>query len=247
VGAPPNQAQDLTGLPPVYVDVPDKSGMPDAGTQKLLNVGLTEEEAVVAAEPAPCVNATKAEKRRSDILGVTWILLCITAGVLIGVYRDAVGDGDTGQAAWAMTVLAILVPCTLVLSLYPHWRNGQRTKDCEKRHQAWVARFIDNWPLRERLLDVDAVRDVWQRVSAKTMADTLEADRAAVLAQGMPVRQPAAAVLAEALAAVGTWARAPWSDPVLYRAAQQAVDRFGELAGRRRADAEPSGPPSNLP
>ncbi|MFC4396595.1 MULTISPECIES: hypothetical protein [Micrococcaceae] len=240
-----NQAgQDLTGLPPVYVDVPDKSGMPGPGTQKLLNVGLTEEEAFVAAEPAPAMFGTKAEKRRSDILGVTWILLCIMGGALFGVYGDAVGDGDTGQAAWAMTVLAILVPCTLVLSFYPHWKSRQRRKDYGKRHQTWVARFIDKWPLRERLLDVDAIPDVWQRVSSKSMADTLEADRAAILAQASP--GDSARLLAEALAAVATWAVASWSDPALYRAAQQAVDRFGELAGWRPADAKPLDPPSNL-
>ena len=237
-------AQDLTGLPPVYVEVPDKSGMPGAGTSRLLNTGLTEAEARVAAEPAPALHPTKAQERWSTILAVTWILGCITAGVMLGLYKDAVQDGDAGQAGWVLTALAVLVPCLLVLGAYPTWKRRKFIKDYKPRHQAWVARFIGNGPLRERLTDVDAIPDVWQRVSTRTMADTLEEDRKAVLAQGAP-GDHSATLLAGALAAVSAWARAPWSDPALYRAAQEAVDRFGELAGRRRADAGTPGPGSN--
>ncbi|MDQ0767626.1 hypothetical protein QF031_000375 [Pseudarthrobacter defluvii] len=247
MGAITNHAlQDLTGLPPVYVDVPDKSGLPGAGTSKLLNTGLTEARALAAAEPAPALHPTKAQGRRSTILGVTWILGCITGGVMLGLYSDAVQNGDAGQAAGALAVLAVLVPCVLVLTAYPNWTRRRFIRDYRQRHQAWVARFVANWPLRERLVDVDGISDVWQRVSTRTMADTLARDREAILAQGMPVGQDPATVLAGALSAVGAWARAPWSDPALYRDAQQAVDRFGELAGRRRADAEPPGPPSNV-
>ncbi|WP_457946555.1 hypothetical protein ACTAQI_13565 [Pseudarthrobacter sp. alpha12b] len=243
-----NQAsRDLTGLPPVYVDVPDKSGMPGAGTTRLLNTGLTEAEAMDAAEPAPAMFATTGQQRRHAILGVSWIVPWLIAGGLLSVYSDAARYGQAEDAGRALIWLAVLVPCGIAFGAYRQWRNRHRRKDYEKRHQAWVARFVGNWPLRNRLVDVDAVPDIWQRVSTKTMADTLEADRAAILAQGMPARPQAATVLAEALAAVGAWARAPWSDPALYRAAQQTVDRFGELAGRRRADAEPSGPTSNLP
>lgn len=238
-------AQDQTGLPPVYVDVPDKSGMPGAGTSRLLNTGLTEAEATVAAEPAPALHPSRKQERRSTILGATWILGCITAGVMLGLYKDAVQDGDAGQAGWVLTALAVLVPCLLVLGAYPTWKRRKFIKDYKQRHQAWVARFIGNWPLRERLTDVDAIPDVWQRVSTRTMADTLEADRNAILARGLHGELPVR-LLAGALAAVDAWARAPWSDPALYRAAQDAVDRFGELAGRRRADAEPPAPPSNV-
>lgn len=238
-------AQELTGLPPVYVEVADKSGAPGAGTTTVLNTGLTETEAFVAAEPAPALHPTKAQERWSTILGVTWILGSISAGVMLGFYRDALQDGDAGQAGWSLAVLAVLIPCVLVLTAYPNVKKRQSIREFRQLHEAWVSRFIGNWPLRERLVDVDTIPDVWQRVSTRTMADTLAADRLAILAQGTPAAHQAPAVLAEALAAVGTWARAPWSDPALYRAAQQAVDRFGELAGRRRADAEPSGPPSN--
>lgn len=234
MGAITNQAlQDLTGLPPVYVEVPDKSGLPGAGTSKLLNTGLTEAEALAAAEPAPALHPSKAQERRSTILCVSWFLGSITGGVMLGLYKDAVQDGDAGRAAWALTVLAVLVPCVLVLSAYPNWTRRRFIRDYKQLHQAWVARFVGNWPLRERLVDVDAVPDVWQRVSSRTMADTLSNDREAILAQGMPAGQEPATMLAGALAAVGAWARAPWSDPALYRAAQQAVDGFGEMAGRR--------------
>lgn len=239
-------AQDQTGLAPVYVDVPDKSGVPGAGTSRLLNTGLTEAEATIAAEPAPALHPSRKQERRSTILGATWILGCITAGVMLGLYKDAVQGGDTGQAGWVLAVLAVLVPCLAVLGLYPQWKRQKFIKGYQRRHQAWVARFIGNWPLRERLTDVDAIADVWQRVSTRTMADTLEADRNAVLARGVHGELPAR-LLAEALAAVDAWARAPWSDPSLYRAAQDAVDRFGGLAGRREDDVEPSGPSSNHP
>lgn len=238
-------AQDRTGLPPVYVDVPDESGMPGAGTSRLLNAGLTEAESAVAAEPAPSLQPSRKQERRTIVLHATWILGCITAGVMLGLYKDAVQDGDAGQAGWVLTALAVLVPCLVVLGAYPKWKRRKFIKDYKQRHQAWVARFIGNWPLRERLLDVDAIPDVWQRVSTRTMADTLEADRRSILAQGFPREHPAQ-LLAEALAAVNAWARAPWSDPALYRTAQDAVERFGELAGRRRADAAPPGPPSNV-
>ncbi|MDQ0119798.1 hypothetical protein AB0280_05345 [Pseudarthrobacter sp902506025] len=239
-------AQDRTGLAPVYVDVPDKSGMPGAGTSRLLNTGLTEAEATVAAEPAPVLHPSRKQERRTTVVRATWILGCITAGVMLGLYKDAVQDRDAGQAGWVLTALAVLVPCLLVLGAYPTWKRRKFLKDYKQRHQAWVARFIGNWPLRERLTDVDAIADVWQRVSTRTMADTLEAGRDTILAQGSPGDRPAR-LLAEALAAVDAWARAPWPDPALYRAAQDAVDRFGELAGRRRADAVPPAPPPNFP
>lgn len=237
MGVPANVAsQDLTGLPPVYVDVPDKSGMPGRGTTKLLNLGLTEEEAAVAAEPAPALHPSRAEKRRRDILGVTWILACLAMGALIKIYEDAANGGHPGDAEWALPILAVLIPFAFVFSLYPHWKSRQHIKEYKKRHKAWLARFIDNWPLRDRLLDVDAIPDVWQRGSTRTMADTLAADREALLAQGKS-GTVAAGMLAEALAAVETWARAPQPDAALCRAAQQAVDRFSDLAERRRADA----------
>lgn len=248
MGGSANQARrDLAGLPPVYVDVPDKSGMPGAGTTQLLNTGLTEAEAIDAAEPAPPMFATTGQQRRHTILGVSGIVPWLIAGGLLSVYSNAERNGQMEDAGRALVWLALLIPCGIAFGVYRQWRNRQRRKDYEKRHRAWVARFVGNWPLRERLVDVDGVPDVWQRVSTRTMADTLAADRVAILAQEAPAAHRAPAVLADALAAVGTWARAPWSDPALYRAAQQAVDRFGELAGRRRADAGTSGPPSNLP
>ncbi|MHC6593964.1 hypothetical protein [Arthrobacter sp. C152] len=234
-------AGHLTGLPPVYVEVPDKSGLLGSGSSRLLNTGLTEAEALAAAEPAPGLYATKAEKRRSNILGVTWILACMTVGVLIKVYGDAANGGYPGDAGWTLPVLAVLIPFAVVFSFYPVWRNRQH----RKRHKAWLARFIERWPLRERLVDVDAIPDVWQRGSTRTMADTLAADRETMMGQGN-AGEDAARVLVEALAAVETWARAPWSDPALCRAAQQAVDRFSAPAERRRTDAPPA-PPSNLP
>lgn len=222
-----NQAQDLTGLPPVYVVVPDKSGMPGAGSSRLLNTGLTEAEALVAAEPAPPLHPARKQERWSTILVVTWILGCITAGVMLGLYKDAVQDGDARQAGWMLTALAVLVPCLLALGAYRTWKRRKSSKGHRQRHQDWVARFVGNWPLRERLTDVDAIPDVWQRVSTRTMADTLEADRNAILAHGLPGERHAR-LLAGALAAVDAWAQAPWSDPALYRAAQDAVDRFSE-------------------
>ena len=232
-------AGQLTGLPPVYVEVPDKSGVLGSGSSRLLNTGLTEAEALAAAEPAPALDASKAHKRRSDILGAAWILACLAVGVLIKVYEDAVNGGYPGAAEWTLPVLAVLIPFAVVFSFYPQWRSRQH----RKRHRAWLARFIERWPLRERLVDVDAIADVWQRGSTRTMADTLAADREAMLAQGTGGAH-AAAVLMEALAAVDTWARAPRSDPALYWAAQQAVDRFSGLAERRRTDAPP---PPNVP
>ena len=239
-------SQGLAGLPPVYVDVQDKSGMPGAGITTLLNTGLTEAEALVAAEPAPALFATARRQRRHAILGLSWFVPWLVAGGLFSAYVNAERRGQLEDAGSALVWLAVLVPCGIAFGLYRRWRNRQRWKDYERRHQAWVARFIDNWPLRERLIDVDAIPDVWQRVSTRTMADTLEADRNAILVQGAALGD-AAVRLAEAMAAMDAWARAPWSDPALYRAAQDAVDRFGELAGGRRRDAEPPAPPSNLP
>lgn len=236
------QTRSLPGLPPVYVVVPDKSGILDSGCTKLLNTSLTEAEALVVAEPAPVLDATKAEKRRRDLLGVTWILACLTSGALIKIYVDAANDGHSGDAGWVLPVLALLVPLTVAFTYYPHWKHRQH----QKRHRAWLARFVESWPLRERLIDVETIPDVWQRVSTRTMADTLARDRDTVLTRGTAAGENAGAVLAGALAAVGTWACAPSPDPALYRVAEQAVDRFGGLAGRRRADVPPA-PPSNLP
>lgn len=241
-GVPGNH---MTGLPAVYVDVPDKSGLPDAGTSKFLNTDLSEAEALLAAEPAPVLYATKAQQRRSNILGVMWILACITVGVLIKVLEDAADSGFSGKAEWTLPVLAVLIPFAIVFSFHPHWKDRQHKKQYKELHKAWLARFIERWPLRERLVDVDSIPDVWQRVSTRTMADTLAADRETILAQGTSGDYPAS-LLAQALTAVAAWARAPWSDPALYQAAQQAVDRFGEMAGRRRAETEPSAPPSDL-
>ncbi len=235
----------LAGLPPVYVDVQDKSGLPGAGTTTLLNTGLTEAEALVAAEPAPALFATARQQRRHAILGLSWFVPWLIAGGLFSAYVNAERDGQLEDAGAALVWLAVLVPCGIAFGLYRRWRNRQRWKDYEQRHKAWVARFIDKWPLRERLIDVDAIPDVWQRVSTRTMADTLEADRKTVLVQGASL-EDAAARLAEALATINAWARAAWSDPALHQAAQVAVERFSELAGRRRDDAEPPGPPSKL-
>ncbi|MBP1134637.1 hypothetical protein JOE31_000869 [Arthrobacter sp. PvP023] len=91
---------------------------------------------------------------------------------------------------------------------------------------------------------MESIPDVWQRITVGTMADTLAADREAILLQGggasgeLPAR-----LLSDALAAVGAYARAAYLDPDLQASAQQAVDRFSELTGRRRENAPLAGPP----
>ncbi|MBT2534818.1 hypothetical protein [Arthrobacter sp. ISL-69] len=234
-------AQETHGLPLVYLEVPHQSGLQGAATSKLLNTGLTAAEAHVVSEPAPVQYATTSQKRARDLLGVTWILACITAGVLFGVYEDAADGPYPGEADWALVVLGIIAPFALVFSFYPHWQ-GWRHK---KRHKAWLARFIASWPLREKLASVESIPDVWQRITVGTMADTLVADREAILLQGGDASgEVPARLLSDALTAVGTYARAATQDPDLQAAAQQAVDRFSELAGRRREHPPLSDPPS---
>lgn len=127
------------------------------------------------------------------------------------------------------------------LQLFPHWQ-GWRHK---KRHRTWVARFIASWQLREKLASVESIPDVWQRITVCTMADTLAADREAILLQGGGASgEVPARLLIDALTAVGTYARAATLDPDLQAAARQAVDRFSELAGRRREHTPLSDPPS---
>ena len=234
-------AHETQGLPPVYLEVPHQSGLQGAATSKLLNTGLTAAEALIVAEPAPVQYATTSQKRTRDILGVTWILACITAGVMLGIYSDAADGPYPGEADWALVVLGIIAPFAVVFSFYPHWQEWRH----KKRHKAWLARFIASWPLRERLVSVESIPDVWQRITVGTMADTLAADREAVLLQGggasgeVPARQ-----LLDALAAVGTYAGAASLEPDLQAAAQQAVDRFSELNGRPRDHPPLSVPPS---
>lgn len=86
---------------------------------------------------------------------------------------------------------------------------------------------------------------MWQRITAGTMADTLAADREAILLQGGGESGEAPArLLMDALTAVGKYARAVSLDPALQAAAQHAVDRSSEPAGRRRENFPLSGPPS---
>jgi hypothetical protein len=182
-------AQETQGLPPVYLEVPHQSGLQGAGTSNLLNTGLTAAEARIVSEPAPVQYATTSQKRTRDILGVTWILACITAGVMLGVYEDAADGPYQGEADWALVVLGLIAPFAVVFSFYPHWQ-GWRHK---KRHKAWLAQFIASWRRPYRIGHL------------------------------CPGRYPGSG---------------------LAGGAQQAVDRFSELAGRRRENFPPSGPPS---
>ena len=233
-------AQETQGLPPVYLEVPHQSGLQGAATSKLLNTGLTAAEAHIVSE-RPVQYATTSQKRTRDILGVTWILACITAGVMLGVYADAADGPYQGEADWALVVLGIIAPFAVVFSFYPHWQQWRH----KKRHKAWLARFIASWPLREKLASIESIPDVWQRITVGTMADTLAADREAVLLQGGGESgEVPAGLLMDPLTAVGTYARAVYLDPALQAEAQQAVDRFSELAGRRRENFPLSGPPS---
>jgi hypothetical protein len=234
-------AQETPRLPPVYLEVPHQSGLRGAATAKLLNTGLTAAEALIVSEPAPVRYATTSQKRTRDILGVAWIVACITAGVMLGVYGDAADEPYPGETGWALVVLGIVAPFAVVFSFYPHWQ-GWRNK---KRHKAWLSRFIASWPLREKLVSVEGIPDVWQRITVGTMADTLAADREAILLQGGGESGEALVrMLMDALTAVGKYARAVSLDPALHAAAQQAVDRFSELAGRRRENFPLSGPQS---
>jgi hypothetical protein len=229
-------ASEATGLPPVFLEVPDKSGMFGAGTTTVLNGGLTALEARIAAEPAPEVHTSTGHRRRSNILGVTWILAAMACGVLLGIYDDA---DYPGEADWALMALGILIPFAAVFSLYPHWLEHRH----KKRHKAWVARFISNWSLREKLVEVERIRDLRQRVVVQDLAATMAGDREAFLRQPDSGSSENACLLTEALTAVGSYARATFDDPVLEAAAREAVGRFSEQAGRRRELPAPPGPP----
>lgn len=234
-------AQETQGLPPVYLEVPHHSGLQGAAASKLLNTGLTATEALVVSEPAPVQYATRSQRRTRDILGVTWILACMAAGVMLGIYSDAAEGPNPAEADWALVVLGIIAPFAVVFSFYPHWQERRH----KKLHRAWLARFIASWPLREKLASVESIPDVWQRITVGTMADTLAADREAILLQGGGASgEVPARLLIDALSAVGTYARAAALDPELQLAAQQSVDRFSELAGRRRDHPPLSVPPS---
>jgi hypothetical protein len=237
-------AQEPQGLPPVYLEVPHQSGLQDAPAAKLLNTGLGAAEALIVCEPAPVQYGTASQRRTRDILGVTWILSCITAGVLFALYTDAADGPYKGEADWALVLLGIIGPFAFVFSFYPHWQKWRHNK----RHRAWLARFIASWPLREKLVIVERIPDVWQRITVGAMADTLAADREAVLLQGggEPGEVPAR-LLMDALTAVGTYARAGSLDPALQAAAQQAVDGFSELARRRPTKGRLPGPQSGPP
>jgi hypothetical protein len=223
-------AQQTTALPPVFVEVPDRSGLPDAGTSTALNTGLTAAEVLTATEPAPVQYATKGHRRRRDILGLTWILACLTIGGLYWELEHAWEGPDPGNADWVVWVLLFLIPVTLVLTYYPHWQGRLH----KKRHKAWLSRFIGLWPLRERLVEVERIRELRQRVIVQDLAATMAADREAVLLQPDAGSATAAAKLMEALTAVGAYARATGDDPVLEAEAREAVGRFGEQAGRPR-------------
>ncbi|KIS25968.1 hypothetical protein TV39_18190 [Arthrobacter sp. SPG23] len=227
----------------MYLEVPHESGFQGAGTSRLLNTGLTAAQALIVAEPAPVQHATTSQKRTRGIVAVTWILMCCTAGAMWSVYRDAAGGPHPGEADWALVVLGITVPLAVLVSYYLNWQERRQKKRHDMRHRAWVARFVASWPLRERLASVESIPDVWQRITVGTMADTLAADREAILLQGRSGEVPAR-LLTDALAAVGAYARAATLDPDLQAAARQAVDRFSELAGRGREHTPLSDPQS---
>lgn len=221
--------QKAPGLPQVFVDVPDKSGMLGAGTSTLLNTGLTSAELRIVGEPAPLMYETGKQRRRSTVLGVTWILTCVITGGLLAMYEDSAEVAYPGESGWILVVLAILIPFALVFSFYPHWQERRH----KERHRAWVARFINNWPLRERLVEVERIPDLRQRIIVEDMAATLADYRKAALQHSSPSRETAA-LLTEALTAVGTYARAGADDPVLEIAARQAVAQFCDQTRRRR-------------
>jgi hypothetical protein len=242
MGEQSNQpVQQATELPPVFVEVPDRSGLPDAGTSTALNAGLTAAEVLTATEPAPVQYATKAQRRRRDILGVGWILACLAIGGLYWELEHAWEGPNPGSADWVVWVLLVLIPFAVLFNYYPHWQEHQH----KKRHKAWLSRFIGLWPLRERLVEVERIRDLRQRVVVGDLTATMAADREVLLRQG--AAGTAAAGLLEALTAVGAYARATTDDPALEAAARGAVARLSELAGRRRELPEPSGPPTSLP
>ncbi len=234
------RAAETAELPPVFVEVPDRSGLLNSGTSTALNTGLTAAQVLTAAEPAPVQYSTRSQRRRRDILGVTWILAAITSGVLYGVYRDA---AFPGEADWTLVVLAVTVPFVVVFSLYPHWQ-GWRHK---KRHKEWLSRSIESWPLRERLLEVERIRDLRQRIIVEEMAASMAEGREALLRQSGAPSQAASALLMQALTAVGAYAKATSDEPALEAEARHAVAQFSEKAGRRRELPAPSGPPSVLP
>lgn len=242
MGEQSNQpVQQAMELPPVFVAVPDRSGLPESGTSTALNTGLTAAEVLTATEPAPVQYATKAQRRRRDIIGVSWILACMAIGGLYWELEHAWEGPNPGSADWVVWVLAFLIPPTFVVTYYPHWQEYLH----KKRHKAWLSRFIGLWPLRERLVEVERIRDLRQRVVVEDLAATMAADRESVLRQGAGGTADPASGLMEALTAVGAYARATTDDPALEAAARQAVDRFSELAGRRRELPAPSGPPTS--
>jgi hypothetical protein len=230
MGEQSNLPAQQAELPPVFVEVPDRSGLPDAGTSTALNTGLTAAEVRTATEPAPIQYATKGQKRRRDILGASWILSCLAIGGLYWELEHAWEGPNPGDADWVVWVLLFLIPVTLVLTFYPHWQGRLH----KKRHKAWLSRFIGVWPLRERLVEVERIRDLRQRVVVQELAATMAADREVVLLQPDTGSASAAAGLMEALTAVGAYARATADDPVLEAEAREAVCRFSEQAGRRR-------------
>ena len=233
-------AQETPGLPPVFVEVPDKSGILCAGTSRLLNTGLTTAELRLVCEPAPLLFKTVAERRRSTVMGVTWILACLITGWLLHMYEDSAEAAYTGESDWILAVLAVLIPFALVFSFYPHWQEHRH----KKRHRAWLARFIKNWPLRERLVEVERIPDLRQRVIVEDMAATMAEYRNAV--QHSSPSPETAVFLMAALTAVGTYARAATDDPALEVMARQALARFCDQTGRRReGPIPPSGPPSS--
>jgi hypothetical protein len=233
-------AQETVGLPPVFLNVPDKSGMFGAGTTTVLNTGLTEAEARTAAEPAPELYTTKAQRRRSNILGAAWILACMTIGGLYNAFGRALEGPIPGEAKWLLWALLVLIPTTFVLTFYPDLQKRRH----KKRHKEWVARFIGNWPLREGLVEVERIPDLRQRIIVEDLAATMAGDREAVLRQPDGGSLENARLLMEALTAVGAYASAAADDPVLEMTARQAVARFSGQAGRRRELPEPSGPPA---
>lgn len=77
-------------------------------------------------------------------------------------------------------VLGIITPFAVVFSFYPQWQGWRHKKPAK----AWLARFIASWPQREKLASIEGIPDAWQRITVGTMADTLAADREAILLQG---------------------------------------------------------------
>lgn len=204
--------------------------MLNAGTTTALNTGLTAAEVLTAAEPAPVRYGTKAERRRRDILGVTWILAAIASGVLYGVYRDA---AFPGEADWALMVLAVTVPFVVVFTFYPRWQDRRH----KKRHKAWLSRFIALWPLRGRLVEVERTRDLRQRIIVEDLAAAMAQGRETLLRQSGAPTHADCALLMQALTAVGaSRAVRPTDCPTLWSAerASAAAAAQQRISQRRR-------------